>query len=246
MGIVKIDAWLLTDKGLRRETNQDSGRADKDRGYFVVADGMGGHSGGEVASSIAVETVEQVFTDPGVKQYSPREIILKTYETASQRIFDRAANENPELSGMGTTMVMAYVRGSSIYVANVGDSRCYLFRKPYLWQVTEDHSLINEQIRAGLLTEEQAKAMIGRNVITRSVGYERDVHPDVVERQLQPGEIYLLCSDGLSSMVEDERISEIMNAHPPEKAAQMCLEQALANGGDDNVTVLVLHVQSVS
>lgn len=142
---------------------------------------------------------------------------------------------------MGTTMVMAYVRGNNIYVANVGDSRCYMFRKPYLWQITEDHSLINEQIRAGLLSEEQATAMVGRNVITRSVGYERDVHPDVIERQMQPGELFLLCSDGLSSMVPDDRISEILNNHPPEKITRLCVDQALANGGDDNVTVLVLH-----
>lgn len=217
----------------------------KDKGFFVVADGMGGHSGGEVASSIAVETVEEILSDDGALERSPREILTKAYETASHRIYDKAANENPELSGMGTTMVMAYVRGSAIYVANVGDSRCYLFRKPYLWQITEDHSLINEQVRAGLLTEDQAKAMTGRNVITRSVGYERDVHADVIERQMQAGEIYLLCSDGLTGMVPDEKISEILNNHPPEKAARLCVEQALANGGDDNVTVLVLHIQSV-
>lgn len=246
MGMVKIEAWFLTDKGLRRETNQDSCLADKERGFFVVADGMGGHSGGEVASSIAVETVQEIFTSPKAKETSPREILVKAYETASQRIFDRAANENPELAGMGTTMVLAYVRGTSIYVANVGDSRCYLFRKPNLWQVTEDHSLINEQVRAGLLTDEQARAMIGRNVITRSVGYERDVHPDVLERQLHPGEMYLLCSDGLSGMVSDDKIAEILNTTPAEKAARSCIDQALANGGDDNVTVLVLQIQSVS
>lgn len=246
MGKVKIEAWFLTDKGLRRETNQDSCRVDKDKGFFVVADGMGGHSGGEVASSIAVETVQEICSDSNVRESSPRELLVKAYETASQRIYDRAANENPELSGMGTTMVMAYVRGSSIYVANVGDSRCYLFRKPFLWQITEDHSLINEQVRAGLLTDEQARAMIGRNVITRSVGYERDVHPDVIERQVNTGEIYVLCSDGLSGMVTDEKITEILNSTPPEKAARSCVDQALANGGDDNVTVLILQIQSVS
>lgn len=235
----------MTDKGLRRESNQDSCLIDKEAGFYVVADGMGGHSGGEVASSLAVTTVQETMTDPEVRKLSPREIILKTYENASHRIYDRAAEES-SLSGMGTTMVLAYVRGNSIYVANVGDSRCYLFRKPHLWQITEDHSLINEQIRAGLLTDDQAKAMIGRNVITRSVGYEREVHPDVIERQLQPGEIYLLCSDGLTGMVPDHKISDIFNTRTPEEAAQECINQALAHGGDDNVTVLVLHVQSVS
>lgn len=243
---MRIEAWYLTDKGLRRDSNQDSCLVSKDKGFFVVADGMGGHSGGEVASSIAVETVDEVLSDDEAAERSPREVLTKAYETASHRIYDKAANESPELSGMGTTMVMAYLRGPVIYVANVGDSRCYLFRKPYLWQITEDHSLINEQVRAGLLSEDQAKAMTGRNVITRSVGYEREVHADVIERQMQPGEIYLLCSDGLTGMVSDEKISEILNNHPPEKAARLCVEQALANGGDDNVTVLVLHIQSVS
>lgn len=242
---MKIESWFLTDKGLRRDTNQDSCLADQEKGFFVVADGMGGHSGGEVASSIAVSTVDEVLSDPEARSVSPREVLLKTYETASHRIYDRAATVNPELAGMGTTMVMAYIRGSSIYIANVGDSRCYLFHRPNLWQVTEDHSLINEQIRAGLLSEEQARQMIGRNVITRSVGYERDVHPDVVERQLQAGEIYLLCSDGLTGMVEDDKISEIVNQNSPDQIARICVDQALANGGDDNVTVMVLHVVSV-
>lgn len=210
----------------------------------MVADGMGGHSGGEVASSLAVQSVREVFQAGTASGMSPREMIFKAYETASHRIFDKAAHESPELAGMGTTMVLACIRGNMIYVANVGDSRCYLFRKPHLWQLTEDHSLINEQVRAGLLTEDQAHAMVGRNVITRSVGYERDVHPDIIERQMQPGELLLLCSDGLTSMVPDERISEILNHHPAEKAARLCVEQALANGGDDNVTVLVIHVQA--
>lgn len=236
----------MTDKGLRRDSNQDSCLVDKEHSFFVVADGMGGHSGGEVASSLAVISVEEVMKEPEAMERSPREVILKAYEMASHRIYDKAANESPELVGMGTTMVLAYLRGNSIYVANVGDSRCYMFRKPNLWQITEDHSLINEQVRAGLITEEQAGAMVGRNVITRSVGYEREVHPDVIERQVQAGEIYLLCSDGLTSMVPDERISEILNNHPPERAAKLCVEQALANGGDDNVTVLILHIQAIS
>ena len=239
---MKIDAWCLTDRGLRRESNQDSCLVSPERSFYVVADGMGGHSGGEVASSMAVKAVQEILSDPKSLNASPREVLINAYEAASRRIFDKAANENPELAGMGTTMVLAYRRGNSIYVANVGDSRCYLFKKPHLWQITEDHSLINEQVRAGLLTEDQARAMLGRNVITRSVGYERDVHPDIIERSLNAGEIFLLCSDGLSGMVSDEKICEIMNNHPPEKIARLCMDQALANGGDDNITVVVLQI----
>ncbi len=239
--MMKFDAWYLSDKGLRRDSNQDSCLINKDLGLFIVADGMGGHSGGEVASSIAVETVEKIFKNVEEQKSNPRETLTKAYESASQKIFDRAANESPELAGMGTTMVVACTHEKTIYIGNVGDSRCYLFKKPYLWQITEDHSLVNEQLRAGLLTEEQSKSFVGRNVITRSVGYEREVRPDVLERQIEPGEIYLICSDGLSGLVSDEKISQILCQNPPEKMAKACVDQALANGGDDNVTVLIVH-----
>ena len=240
---MKFDAWVLSDKGRRRESNQDSVLINAELGVFIVADGMGGHSGGEVASALAVVSAEEVFKDPECLERSPREVITKAYEQASHKIFDKAAKENPELAGMGTTMVRCYIRTNHIYIGNVGDSRCYLFKKPYLWQITEDHSLLNEQIRAGVLTEQQATQIIARNVITRSVGYEREIEPDVFEREIFPGETYLLCSDGLSSLVPDARISEILNDASPDQALKNCVEQALVNGGDDNVSVLILHFE---
>ena len=238
---MKMDSWYLTDKGLRRDSNQDSCLINKELGLFIVADGMGGHSGGEVASSIAVETVQDVMLQPDAMKKPPRELLQKCYEQASARIYDKAAFESPELAGMGTTMVIGHVRDNNFYIGNVGDSRCYLFKKPYLFQLTEDHSLINEQLRAGVMSEEQVMQYVGRNVITRSVGYERDVYPDIIEREVSPGETYLICSDGLSSLVPDEKICEILNKNTPDKAAKACVEQALANGGDDNVTVMLVH-----
>lgn len=238
---MKFDSWYLTDKGLRRDSNQDSFLVNKELGLFIVADGMGGHMGGEVASSMAVETVEEMMLQPEAVKKSPREMILQSYEEASKRIFDKAANERPELAGMGTTMVMAYIRNRHLYIGNVGDSRCYLFKRPNLWQITEDHSLINEQLRAGVMSEEQVRQFVGRNVITRSVGYERDCYPDIIEREIYPGEMFLMCSDGLSGLVDDNRISEILNQNTPDKIVKACVEQALANGGDDNVTVMLLH-----
>jgi len=237
---MKFDSWYLTDKGLRRETNQDSCLINRELGLFIVADGMGGHSGGEVASSMAVETVEEIMLQPESRKKLPRELLLHCCEEASRRIFDKAA-ERPELSGMGTTMVMSYFSKNSIYIANIGDSRCYMYRNDHLWQITEDHSLINEQLRAGVMSEEQVMKFVGRNVITRSVGYERDVYPDIIEREITPGEIYLMCSDGLSSLVPDDKICQILSQNTPDKAVKACVEQALANGGDDNVTVLLLH-----
>jgi len=239
---MQIDVWCKTDKGLRRESNQDSFLINRDLGLFVVADGMGGHSGGEVASKMAVDTAEAVMHDQATKKPAPRESVHRMYEEASHRIYDKAANESPELSGMGTTMVLTLVSGSSLYIGNVGDSRAYLFRKPHLWQLTEDHSLLNEQLRAGLVREDQIRQFVGRNVITRSVGYERDVNVDVLERPLKVGDCVLLCSDGLSGLITDAKLCEILNQFSSEEVVDRCIEAALAAGGDDNVTVLFLAV----
>lgn len=237
---MKFNAWYLTDKGLKRDSNQDNFLINQDLGIFIVADGMGGHFGGEVASALAVATVEEVFKDPRTQSMSARELLAHAFAEASHRIFDKAIEE-PKLNGMGTTMVMGYLKNNTFYVANVGDSRCYLYKKPHMWQLTEDHSLLNEQIRSGIMTEEQAKAVVGRNVITRSVGFERDVAPDIIEKEITSGEIFLLCSDGLSSLVADEKINEIMNSGFASQIVERCVEQALNNGGDDNVTVLAIQ-----
>jgi len=236
---MRFQCWAQSDKGLKRQSNQDSFLVDEKLGIFIVADGVGGHMGGEVASALAVETVREVISHPKAHQFSPKEVIMQAYTESSHRIFDRATQE-AKLNGMGTTMVLGYFREGKLFIANVGDSRCYLYRKPYLWQVTEDHSLINEQIRLGLLTEEQAKKTIGKNVITRSVGFERDVFPDVCEREISSGDTFIFCSDGLSGMVNDQKLCQIFNESPIEKTAELSIQQALLHGGDDNVSVLVL------
>lgn len=241
---MRLQSWGISDKGLKREGNQDSFLIDDRLGVFVVADGVGGHFGGEVASALAVETVREVVSHPKAVEFKPKEVLVQAYEEASHRIFDRSTNE-PKLNGMGTTMVMSYVRDNKIYIGNVGDSRCYFYRKPFVWQLTEDHSLVNEQIRLGLMTEEQARKVIGKNVITRSVGFERDVFPDLLEREISSGDVFLFCSDGLSGMVSDDEITSIFNANPIEKVVPLMIQRALEHGGDDNVTVLVLHFQDV-
>jgi serine/threonine protein phosphatase PrpC len=238
---MQINVWCLTDKGLKRESNQDSFLVNRDLQLFIVADGMGGHSGGEVASALAVKSVEDFISQNKDSGMKPRDLLVKAYEAASQKIFDRAQKET-RLTGMGTTMVLVYIQDDVAYIANVGDSRTYLFRKPHYWQITEDHSLVNEQLRAGIITEDQVKNFLNKNVITRSVGYEKEVHVDVIERPVQIGDGFLLCSDGFSGLVPDVMATEILNRTSSEKIPEVCVDRALHNGGDDNVTVMYVLI----
>lgn len=238
---MQINSWCLTDKGLRRDSNQDSFLINKELGLYIVADGMGGHSGGEVASALAVKTVEEFIKKNKNTSMPSREMVNQAYKAASQKVFEQATKDT-HLAGMGTTMVLCYYDGKSVFIGNVGDSRVYLYRKPYLWQMTEDHSLMNEQLRAGIINEDQIKTFASRNVITRSVGYEKEVVVDILERAAEKGDSFLLCSDGLSSLVPDITINEVLNHTNPEKIVNACVERALAHGGDDNVTVMFLQI----
>jgi protein phosphatase len=144
--------------------------------------------------------------------------------------------------GMGTTMVMIWEHKGRVYIGNVGDSRAYLFRAPSLWQLTEDHSLINEQVKAGVISEEEAPHVLGRNVITRSVGFESDVVVDLLEREPKAGESYLLCSDGLSALVHPEELLKIVKQNQGSDLVERCVAAAKAGGGDDNISVISIKV----
>jgi len=243
---MQFEVWALTDVGLKRDINQDAILVDHDLGLYIVADGMGGHKGGEVASAIAVEAVHEVIgrrrDEP---KLSPRKLLADAYREASSRIYQKSTQESPELMGMGTTMVVFWEFRGKFYIGNVGDSRAYLYSSPNLWQLTEDHSLINEQIRAGVISEEEAPHVIGRNVITRSVGFERDVLVDILEREPkgQEQELYLLCSDGLSSMVTPQTIADIFSKTPPEGLVTRLIQEAKTAGGDDNISVILIRPQ---
>ena len=156
---MQLQVFCQTDIGLRRDSNEDSFLIDESLGLYVVADGMGGHHGGEVASAMAVQTIRDVVLKSRNDQRKPdyRKILVDAYREASRRIYDRSHNENPELRGMGTTVVAALAAGSTLYVGNVGDSRAYLYSHSRLWQITEDHSLVNEQVRAGILAEKTSQ-----------------------------------------------------------------------------------------
>ncbi len=240
---MQLEVWGQTDVGLKRDINQDSILVDKNLGLFVVADGMGGHRGGEVASAMAVETVHEIFENK-TGNSSPKEVIRSAFREASRRIYSKSTRENPELMGMGTTMVMAYASGNTVYVGNVGDSRCYLIKEGLLWQMTEDHSLINEQIRAGVVAPDGSDSVVGRNVITRSVGFEENVEVDIIEREVFPGEMFLMCSDGLCGLVSDEKILDLCRGNEPQTIVERCIAEAKREGGDDNVSVIVFKVQN--
>ncbi len=240
---MKFNVWTQTDVGLKRESNQDAFLVNHDLGLYIVADGMGGHKGGEIASVLAVETVQNVVKKSfdENKNTPMKELMVHAYNEASSVIFSES-EDNSSVRGMGTTMVMAFVKKNEIYIGNVGDSRAYLIREEGLWQLTEDHSLINEQIRAGLLAPEDTESVIDKNIITRSVGFELDVDCDVIVRKLQKGDNILLCSDGLTGMVTDRRIAEIFKSSKPSEVVSCLIDEAKKQGGHDNITVLLLSL----
>jgi protein phosphatase len=241
---MKFEVWAQTDVGLKRDINQDAILVDHDLQLYIVADGMGGHKGGEVASAMAVEAVQDtVRRHQKDGKLNPRKILAEAYREASLRIFAKSAYENPELLGMGTTMVLIWAVRDRLYIGNVGDSRAYLFRGPnMLWQLTEDHSLINEQVKAGVISEEEAPHVVGRNVITRSVGFEKDVSVDVLEREPNSEDLYVLCSDGLSGLVQTSKMVDIISKNRPPEAINKLVKEAKAAGGDDNISVILIKV----
>ena len=248
---MKIVSCGITDVGLKRGHNEDNYLINEELNLYVVADGMGGHAGGEYASAIAVNTCEEVVTSLEAEGVSidtddPVEItrhkLSQSIRLAGRRIFEKA-KEQPEYHGMGTTVVAVLMRQTNAYIAHVGDSRVYLMREGEISQVTEDHSLIAEKIRHGLITPEEAKNHKMRNVITRSLGYQEDVEVDMSVRAVRRGDHFLLCSDGLSGLVEDEEMQKAMLEMRPQAAARMLVELACERGGDDNITVVVARVE---
>lgn len=249
---MQIKCFGLTDIGRKRGRNEDSFLVNQDLGLYVVADGMGGHSGGEFASRFAVSTVEEVLQsmnmDPeatvisGVNEDGTNfgDRLRYAIEVASQKIYDQALYE-PELKGMGTTVTAVIVDENKACIANVGDSRVYHIRGNDISQVTEDHSLVSEQIKAGILTEEEAKKHKLKNIITRSVGYQEEVEADLFYLDLEPGDSLVMCTDGLTNLVEDSFIYDTVKKSSGnlEQACKVLVSEANEKGGDDNITVIV-------
>src|SRR3989442_8833972 len=246
-----LDVAQLTDVGRKREHNEDNMAyvIPKDLqvmarkgALFIVADGMRGHAAGEVASEIAVDTISNVYYQDDSDDVAVS--LLHAIKPANASIHQRAA-ENMLRSGMGTTCVAAVLRGNMAYIANVGDSRAYFLRGSQVKQISQDHSWVAEQVRAGLLTEDQARTHAQRNVITRCLGTQAEVDIDVFQEELNDGDSLVLCTDGLSGLVSEEELQRIVDQYVPQQSVYHLVERANENGGPDNITAIVARVQEV-
>jgi len=253
---MKVISFGNTDQGKTRTNNEDAFLVNDRLGLYAVADGIGGHEGGEVASRLAVEALSGMLREqfagsrstaafddsPEADQYlsSLRDAIALANTTVRQ-----AAAQDPALTGMGTTMTAVLLRPRTSVFVHVGDSRAYLFREGTLRQLTDDHSLVAEQMRAGLITPEQARMSPYRHVITRSVGIHPEIHADFGMFELEKNDILLLCTDGLTEMVKDDDIARILSSETPAASAESLIRRANDNGGVDNITVVVVRIEDV-
>lgn len=226
----------LTHQGKVRPTNQDTLVISEELSLYGVADGMGGHNGGETASAGARDEVLRALEGKTPSLAALREAI----EQANTALFAQSEEEEA-LAGMGTTLSLMWLSDDFAYLAHVGDSRVYCLRDGALQQMTDDHSLVAELVRKGVLTQEQAEKHPLRNVITRAVGTETGIDIDLAVEDRKPGDTWLICSDGLHGLVSDSDMEAILMANAPDKAAQLLLDAALEAGGRDNISVVVLH-----
>jgi protein phosphatase len=248
---MRVSAFGLTDVGRRRESNEDDFLLEPGRGVYAVADGMGGHAAGEIASRLAIETLQEVLqrNDTPSKPMSAEdaaEWLRGAVVEANRRICD-SIRLHEERRGMGTTVVALVHSGDDAVIGHVGDSRMYLLRGGELLRMTSDHSWVNEQVKLGLMNDDTAQRHPMRNIVTRALGSRPDVLVDLTSLQIRPGDVFLLCSDGLNTMLADDQIHTVMLAHrnDPEGACRTLVEEANRRGGDDNVTVVVACVAEV-
>lgn len=229
-----VRVHALTHVGKVRAANQDALVVDEKLMLYGVADGMGGHKGGETASAGARDAVIAALQDKAPGLDNLRDAITK----ANADLFKQQA-EDEHLSGMGTTLSAIWLSDHFVYLGHVGDSRIYRFREGKLEQMTDDHSLVGELMRAGYITPEQAENHPNKNVILRAVGTEEGIDVDLAVEERKAGDLWLICSDGLHGMVPDKKMEAILSVNTPESAAKLLLDAALAAGGRDNITVVI-------
>ena len=240
---MKLVFHTATDIGKVRTVNQDSLLADEKNKLFIVADGMGGHQGGEVASQLAVQEVLNQLAGKTPENSSIIEEMQQAFQKANTMVFNEG-EKNIELRGMGTTLCVFFAANdNTAYIGNVGDSRLYMAKDHKLWQLTEDHSFAAGQIKAAILSGVKDNSMQNSHFLTRSVGFLPTVEPDISVKNLEKGEIYLLCSDGLCGFVANEVIKDILFNCPVEQIPEECVKKALQAGGEDNVSVIAIEIQ---
>ena len=250
-----FEAFARTDTGPVRDNNEDNMLLMHEEGLFVVADGMGGHAAGEVASEIAVHTIKDVLLggqDPDEtrlnrpldEEESIRERLRYAMNQASIRV-RQEARLNPSYRGMGTTLTVLLLEEDIAHFSHVGDSRLYLYRNKNLRRLTRDHTVVQNEVDAGRLTPELARIVPNKNVLTQSIGSHGTVDPDTATRHVEEEDIFLLCSDGLTDPLDDAALAAIFKKTPFPDLAEELVQQALDNGTEDNVTVVVIKVLSL-
>ena len=245
-----LEFFSVPDTGRARRNNEDSVALDEAGRIAVLADGMGGYNAGEVASGMASERVKSELLQrlkalgPTPNEAEMKSALLDSVDSANREVYD-AAMSHPEYAGMGTTLVVAVYRGERLWLGHIGDSRGYRFRNGHLEQLTRDHSLLQEQIDAGLITAEQAAYSMHKNLVTRAVGVDELVDLEIHDYPVEPGDLLLMCSDGLSDMLTDEQIEQLLRTNDSLPAAGAMLVQAAnAAGGRDNIAVILARAKA--
>ncbi len=250
-----LEIVRLTDVGQRRDHNEDAIASDDSMGFVILADGMGGYKAGEVASEIAVLSItaelKEAMLDlrPGqidaeLNMQAEARLMIEAVRNANDAIY-QVSQTQPQCAGMGTTLVVGLFTNNKLLVGHIGDSRMYRYRQEQLLQITEDHSLLQEQIKSGLITAEQAKYSANKNLVTRALGIDPEVDLELNEFDVEVEDIYLLCSDGLSDLVEDEVIQHTLNMLSSDltETAHKLVQLANDNGGKDNISVILVRVK---
>ena len=239
-----MDIACISDTGLLREKNEDHYLIMDDYGLFVVCDGMGGHKGGEIASKLAVDCIKEYMLNLAADSLSDNHIsVLNTAIFKANRLIWSQGQENPEWHEMGTTITAAMLEKEQLSIANVGDSSLYIFRNGKLKKITRDHTLAEKMVTDGLMKHAEKKSSAYNHILTRALGVQEDVLIDNFEYQLYTDDLVLLCSDGLSDMLEDNEIETVLNQEESvQKKVHTLVEAALKKGGYDNITIILLRI----
>ena len=243
--VVRYTAAAVTDRGRKRPSNEDAFGFSVEAGVYVVCDGMGGAAAGEIASSLAVDEVLRLLKSRKQENEAELPAAAESAVTAANEAIFSRAQRNHRLNGMGTTLVVMTTQEQHVWILNIGDSRCYLMRQGKLEQLTQDHSLVEEQVRLGRMTPREALHSPLKNVITRALGTQSQVRPDVFKLEAEPGDIFLLCSDGLTRELTDDTIEALLNCDLQLDAlAARLVEAAKKAGGHDNITCMLVRAEA--